>query len=144
MRVINKFVGPYRWLSNFWPCVVVMDGSTYPSIEAAYQAAKTLDQYHRLRFRCVTAREAKKIAKQLDLRTDWEKVKLAVMTELVRSKFKDRTLAKHLKATWPALLVEENYWGDRFWGVCHGVGNNHLGRILMKVREELIALNRNE
>jgi predicted NAD-dependent protein-ADP-ribosyltransferase YbiA (DUF1768 family) len=33
-------------------------------------------------------------------------------------------------------LVEGNWWGDVFWGVCKGVGSNHLGKLLMKLRKE--------
>ena len=37
-------------------------------------------------------------------------------------------------------LIEGNTWewSRTFWGVCNGSGENHLGRLLMKVREELI------
>ena len=34
-------------------------------------------------------------------------------------------------------LIEENWWNDTFWGVCRGVGKNHLGQILMKIRKEI-------
>ena len=34
-------------------------------------------------------------------------------------------------------LVEGNTWGDIYWGVCNGVGENHLGKILMRIRSEL-------
>ena len=48
-------------------------------------------------------------------------------------------LKRKLIATGDAVLVEENYWGDKFWGVCSktGEGENHLGIILMKTREDL-------
>ena len=42
-----------------------------------------------------------------------------------------------LLATGDAKIVEGNTWGDVFWGVCNGVGENHLGEILMKVRQDL-------
>lgn len=32
---------------------------------------------------------------------------------------------------------EGNTWGDKFWGVCDGEGENHLGKLLMEVRAEL-------
>jgi hypothetical protein len=35
-----------------------------------------------------------------------------------------------------ARLVEGNTWNDRYWGVCRGVGQNKLGHLLMKLREE--------
>ena len=34
-------------------------------------------------------------------------------------------------------LEEGNTWGDRIWGTVNGVGQNRLGKILMRVREEL-------
>jgi predicted NAD-dependent protein-ADP-ribosyltransferase YbiA (DUF1768 family) len=34
-------------------------------------------------------------------------------------------------------LIEGNTWGDKFWGQVKGEGANYLGRLLMKVREEL-------
>jgi hypothetical protein len=60
------------------------------------------------------------------------------MESLVKEKFtRDTELGAKLVATGDEELVEGNYWGDTFWGVCRGVGQNHLGKILMKVREEL-------
>jgi predicted NAD-dependent protein-ADP-ribosyltransferase YbiA (DUF1768 family) len=35
-------------------------------------------------------------------------------------------------------LIEENTWGDTFWGICKGQGENHLGRLLMQIRDELL------
>jgi predicted NAD-dependent protein-ADP-ribosyltransferase YbiA (DUF1768 family) len=34
-------------------------------------------------------------------------------------------------------LIEGNWWGDTYWGVCNGVGENHLGKLLMKIRDYL-------
>jgi predicted NAD-dependent protein-ADP-ribosyltransferase YbiA (DUF1768 family) len=42
-----------------------------------------------------------------------------------------------LKATGDEELVEGNWWNDTFWGVCNGVGENNLGKLLMKIRAEL-------
>lgn len=38
--MIKEFQGEYRWLSNFWPARVVLDGVEYPTVENAYQASK--------------------------------------------------------------------------------------------------------
>ena len=60
------------------------------------------------------------------------------MAYLVREKFTtNQKLQKQLLATGDQHLEETNKWGDTFWGVCNGVGSNHLGKILMKVRDEL-------
>ena len=42
-----------------------------------------------------------------------------------------------LLATGEEYLVEGNTWGDKYWGVCGGIGLNHLGKLLMQVRDEL-------
>lgn len=42
-----------------------------------------------------------------------------------------------LLATGGVELIEGNDWGDAFWGVCGGYGQNWLGVLLMLVRSEL-------
>jgi len=60
-------------------------------------------------------------------------MKVDVMLEVVRSKFaRDSSLQQKLLATQNQLIVE-GHTGDKFWG---GKAN-HLGNILMRVREEL-------
>ena len=39
--------------------------------------------------------------------------------------------------TGDAILIEGNDWGDRYWGVCDGVGQNKLGLILMGLRKKM-------
>jgi ribA/ribD-fused uncharacterized protein len=132
---IAGFRGHYRFLSNFWPCQVTLDGERYPSVEAAFQAAKTLDPALRTPFTSGTAAEAKAKGKTLKLRPDWETVKLEIMEDLLAQKFAPRTkLARLLADTGTRQLIEENTWYDTYWGVCNGKGANHLGRLLMEIR----------
>jgi ribA/ribD-fused uncharacterized protein len=133
---IDRFVGRYSFLSNFAGVDVQLDGATYPSVEAAYQAAKTTDARQRAKFTSAAAPDAKKMGRRLKLRPDWESVKVDVMAGLLRQKFALEPLRGQLLATGDAELVEGNYWGDTFWGVCQGVGENWLGRLLMQVRAE--------
>ena len=59
------------------------------------------------------------------------------MTEIVRTKFEQNSdIRQKLIDTYPEELIEGNYWHDTFWGVCEGVGENHLGQILMQIRRE--------
>jgi ribA/ribD-fused uncharacterized protein len=137
-RKIEEFTGKNRFLSNFWPVVIEFEGLSYPSVEHAYQAAKTLDMKHREAIQgCRAASAAKKMGKNVTLRPDWDEVKLNIMLELVRKKFQKPWAGELLRTTGHAELIEGNWWGDTFWGVCKGVGENHLGRIIMQVREEL-------
>jgi ribA/ribD-fused uncharacterized protein len=136
---IDSFEGEYRFLSNFWPAKVVFEGLSYPSVEHAYQSAKTLDMDDRKHIAAIPdAADAKRLGRELKLRPDWEQVKLGVMETCVRYKFSHNPeMRTKLLATGELYLEEGNTWNDRYWGVCEGQGENHLGKILMKVRAEL-------
>jgi ribA/ribD-fused uncharacterized protein len=142
---IDRFSGEYRFLSNFWPCEIKYEGKTYASTEHAYQAAKTLDIKERNKIRdAKTPGDAKRLGRKITLRSDWESVKLQVMEDLVRQKFFDNPkLGKKLIDTGEQELIEGNTWGDKVWGQVNGVGQNHLGKILMKVRQSLIEFSQN-
>ncbi|MGL4755290.1 MAG: NADAR family protein, partial [Aeromonadaceae bacterium] len=134
--MIDSFSGEYRFLSNFWPCNVTLDGATYPSVEHAYQAAKTSSTFERLRvIACATPGDAKRAGRTLTIRPDWDAIKVSVMRDLVCQKFADPQLAALLASTRGRQLVEGNNWGDTFWGVCRGEGQNNLGKILMSIRD---------
>ena len=136
MDIIDTFDGEYRFLSNFYSVIIEMDGKSYPSVEHAYQAAKTTDKDQRTIFASnITAGRAKRMGSKLNLRSDWNDVKINIMKSLIFYKFsKHLNLQKLLLDTGTAHLVEGNGWGDTFWGVCKGKGENHLGKILMDVR----------
>lgn len=139
MDKIDSFKGEFSFLSNFHPSPITINGIEFPTVEHAYQAAKTLDEQERFRIAGLERPgQAKYAGRRVKLRSDWEDVKVEVMTELVRHKFtQNEDLGKSLVATGDAELIEGNTWNDRFWGVCRGKGENHLGKILMKVRDEL-------
>lgn len=137
MKNIEEFQGEYRWLSNFWPCDVQYDGNTYKSTENAYQAAKCSEPTLRAIFMNCTPGEAKRAGRTMPLRQDWEQVKLSIMEDLLRQKFSQPEFRQKLKATGSLEIIEGNKWNDTFWGVCKGIGQNHLGKIIMKIRSEL-------
>lgn len=136
---IDSFSGKYEFLSNFYECPfgISFEGIIYPTVEHAFQAAKTLDFDIRLTIAAlVTPGLAKRAGRKVSLRSDWEQVKIDVMQRLCVLKFLgDTGLRKKLYDTGDAILIEGNTWGDRFWGVCQGTGENHLGKILMDIRK---------
>jgi hypothetical protein len=138
MKTIKEFQGQYRFLSNFWLCDVVYDGIRFPSAENAYQAAKCAHNSDRIAFKNITPGQAKRKGKQVIIRGDWEQVKKKVMKEVVLAKFQQNImLLIDLKNTGDAVLEEGNRWGDTYWGICRGIGENNLGKILMEVRQEI-------
>jgi ribA/ribD-fused uncharacterized protein len=153
MNRIDHFAYEYDFLSNFYPVPVMFDGMNFASVEHAYQAAKTTDPEKRLIFTSgfnpnLHPAQAKKIGRNLNIREDWEKIKVSVMRELLFKKFAIGELREKLLATGDAYLQEGNWWHDVFWGVCHhqmegktcrepehkAYGGNHLGYLLMDVR----------
>lgn len=135
MEKIDKFDGEFAFLSNFHPCIIFFDGQEYPSVEHAYQAAKTFYNPHREKIRLApTAAAAKKIGRSITIRQDWYEVRLSIMREFCNQKFKYPGFRQLLVMTGDVDLIEGNWWGDTFWGVCDGVGSNHLGKILMTIR----------
>lgn len=140
MKTIDSFNGQHRFLSNFWSCCIAFEGHSYRTVEHAFQAAKTHDEEQRRRIRNEpSAAGAKKRGKHVDMRADWEEVKVDIMRDLLRQKFGTEPLRSRLLRTGKAQLTEGNWWGDRFWGVCDGKGENRLGLLLMEIREELRA-----
>ncbi len=135
---ITSFSGKYRFLSNFWPCEIPYDGKVWKSTEHAYQAAKSLDTNIRNKFINITPSESKKLGRSIEVREDWEQVKYGVMYNIVLDKFiRNPKLGDLLINTGDKYLEETNYWNDKIWGVCKGVGTNWLGKILMDVRNEI-------
>jgi ribA/ribD-fused uncharacterized protein len=139
---IDSFEGNYRFLSNFFPAEVEFEGIRYPTVEHAYQSAKTLDRAARERIaKLPTPGEAKKAGRAVKpQRADWETAKFTVMEECVRYKFTHHPeLRAQLLATGDAYLEEGNTWNDQIWGVSNGIGENRLGKLLMQVRKEIRA-----
>jgi ribA/ribD-fused uncharacterized protein len=137
--MIPEFQGSYRWLSNFWVCPIEFGGINYPSVEHAYQAAKCADVWDRHKIlHAKTPGDAKRIGRKSKIRDDWDVVKLDVMLDLLRKKFSIPDLRKKLFDTGNLVLQEGNWWGDKFWGVDlrTNAGENHLGKLLMRVRDE--------
>lgn len=135
---INQFQEKWFVFSNFYPAVVSYDGEEYPTVEHAYQAAKTLDPDERLKIReAKTPAAAKHLGQEVTMRTNWSKKKLRIMEKLLRQKFKPKTPCMNiLSQTGDREIIEGNTWHDTYWGVCDGKGKNHLGKLLMKIRLE--------
>ena len=134
---IHGFFEEHRFLSNFHLAPIWFENREYPSTENAYQSAKFPDKL-RQQFQTCTPNEAKKLGQTLKMNRDqiykWDQKKLDVMREVCEAKFKHKAEREMLLATGDKYLEETNYWNDGYWGVCKRHGLNHLGRILMDIR----------
>lgn len=136
--MIGTFTGLNRFLSNFYPSPITVRGLQCATVEHAYQMMKFADPTHQaLIIMQPTAAAAKREARKLPIRPEWDRNRLQVMGVLLRKKFLIPELRVRLLATDPEQLVEGNYWDDTYWGVCRGVGSNYLGKLLMAIRAEI-------
>ena len=136
--MIDRFDGEYAFLSNYSASPFRINYVLFPTMEHYFQANKADNQNDYLHIAYApTPGEAKRLGRKIQLRPDWEKIKDNVMLTGLRKKFADPELRNLLLATGNEELVEGNYWGDTYWGVCNGVGQNKLGKLLMQVREEI-------
>ncbi len=133
-----------NWFSNMYSCngLITDDmGIEYHTVENYYQAAKTLDKEIRKAISFLNPYEAKKYGRKIKIRSDWDQVKLSIMEAALRQKFAPNTsYYDRLIGTGDEEIIEHNNWGDKYWGMVDGVGENHLGRLLMKIRAQCKAV----
>ena len=125
-EAVTEFRGEFFFLSNFYYAPITYMGQRYANNEAAFQAQKTRNPNKRREFSIQNLQhpgDAKRLGRHLQLREDWEEIKLELREKLLQ--------------TCCCPLFEENTWGDRYWGTVNGYGENHLGIILMDIRAKL-------
>ena len=137
--MIDRFDGEYAFLSNYSASPFKDEcGDFFPTMEHYFQAQKATNLYDfELVRKAKTPGLAKRYGRQIKIVPDWESVKVDVMRKGLHFKFAIPELRSLLLATGNEELIEGNYWGDTYWGVCNGVGQNKLGKLLMQVREEI-------
>lgn len=129
----------YHFLSNFYESNFQFMGINYGSVEHFYQAAKAITPEAAMKIvDAPTPADTKKLGKKIKCRDDWEDVKVSVMRLGLRLKFTSNPdLMKKLLDTGDAILEEQNWWHDVYWGIDEktGEGKNVLGKLLMELRE---------
>ena len=146
MNTVREFTGNYRFLSNFFLCPIIVDGKTWPTAEHLFQGMKTRNPEMKEKIRCASKpADAKSLGGQVKLRPAWDVIRLKTMRAILVIKFKPNPkLAQKLIKTGNMKLEEGNYWHDNYFGICkchrlckNKKGQNHLGILLMELREEL-------
>ncbi len=118
---------------------ITIQGQLWMTVEHYFQGMKTLDPQVRERIRMApTPGKAKALGRGCRLRANWEEIKIPVMRMALRNKFlPTNSDGRYLLNTGNALLLEGNDWGDKYWGVVNGQGENWLGHLLMARRAEI-------
>lgn len=141
--MIAVFDREYAFLSNYYPSIFTYEGIEYPTNEHFFQAMKTLNIDERKEIAtCETPGRAKRMGRRVDLRPDWEDVKVDIMRKGLEMKFSIPELKIKLLATGNEELVEGTTWHDQIWGICtcekcKGKGKNLLGQLLMEIRNSI-------
>ena len=146
LKVIDEFKGNYKMFSNFYPVIIFHSGVKFPSVEHAYVASKSKDRLFRYRISQIPedqAGKAKRRGEKIQLRENWDMLKLSYMRRFLIQKFSYRQFRELLISTGDATLIEGNYWHDNYWGDCYCpkcgniTGQNQLGKMLMKMRDTI-------
>lgn len=144
MNVVSRFTGIYEFPSNFYLAPATLDGVVYPTVENVFQAAETGGVALYGQFAQCSPGHAKKLGRQVALRSGWEAVRNGIMYEFLKQKFtRGISLADMLLNTGSTYLYEGNMWHDGHFDACSCdrcvlvPHTNMLGIMLMWLREEL-------
>ena len=139
-----KANAPYGCFSNFSPHGIYLQGQDWPTVEHYYQAQKFAGTGNGVLMERIRAAATPEAAAAVGrdrthpIRSDWEQAKFAIMAEAVRLKFRTHAdIQAILLATADEFIVEDSPT-DYYWGCgLNKTGHNHLGKILMRVRQEI-------
>lgn len=144
--VIGFYPREFYCFDNFSSFKVKYDGYLYSSVEEAYQALgfkeSAPDIYQEI-INCYSAHEAQKIAyaNKDKRRKDWDEIKVGIMEELLRCKIEQNPYVKKKLLETKDYTIVEDSPKDSFWGwVEDRNGNNQLGKLWMKLRDEIKKL----
>jgi ribA/ribD-fused uncharacterized protein len=145
MIKIPYYETSYFAFSNFSPHAIVYGGILYPTAEHVFHAAKFTDEKIKEQIRnAKSPLEAYALgqANKTQRLSNWDEVKVDILYQIVKEKVKQHEDVRNaLLATADDEIVEENP-NDSFWGNGKdGNGENQMGKILMRIREEIKSNN---
>lgn len=136
------FTVAHEVFNNFSAHSIEIWGYSFPTVEHAFQWKKFESTNKSLADKILKAKSPWAV-KQLsnngeNRRIDWPEVKLAIMEELLREKIRQHVDVRDVLISTGEKKIIENSPVDDFWGIGpHGDGENHVGKLLLKIREEL-------
>lgn len=146
---MDEFIGFYPreffCLDNFSSFAVLYNGVKYPTVEHAYQALKFIDTAPEIAQEILdsfSAHEAKIIAQANKSKQNpkWTEINIRIMEELLRLKLEQNPYVKTKLLQTKDYLICEDSPKDSFWGIGpNRDGQNQLGKLWMKLREELLS-----
>jgi ribA/ribD-fused uncharacterized protein len=137
----------HNWFSNFIPyeTPVNINNIHFKTPEHLFQSLKATDWEDVKKIAdCETPGQSKRLGRKIKIRSDWEEIRNDCMLYVLRFKFNKNTKFGEQLMNTQEPIVEQNNWHDNYWGDCFCEkcksveGKNNLGKLLMKIREELI------
>ncbi len=135
---------PYGCFSNFSPHPIQIEGLDWQTVEHYYQAQKFVGTENEGLISVIrdakTPEEAASLGRDRTrkLRPDWEPIKPQIMWQGVLTKFLTYTDIQAILLNTGEELIVEDSPTDYYWGCGQDkTGQNQLGKILMKVRQEI-------
>lgn len=138
-KEIIQFKDKYAFLDNCFLTDISYEGLIYPSAESAFQASKLIDNKERMPFTAYKQDKVKQKGYYIEPYHGWETKRLEIMEQILREKFRQHSdLYEKLLQTRGYKLIAGNKKREKYWGVnlITWEGDNHLGQILMKLRNE--------
>lgn len=147
-NVIKNVVESKRYCINWFSNMRRMDspityqGINYWTVENFYVAIKVPNNSIRHRERQKIAQMnpglAKKYGRTLNVRKDWNLVKMDFMRIAIEHKFKRGTSWYDKLLSFDKPVIEWNNWKDVFYGKCifTGKGENNLGKLIDRIKTE--------
>lgn len=142
-EVVGFYPREFYCFDNFSSFKIMYKGTLYSSVEEAYQALGFVDSAPEIASQIknsFSAHEAQKIAyaNKDKRRKDWDNIKVSVMEELLRAKIEQNPYVKKKLLETKDYLIVEDSPKDSFWGWGEDrKGENNLGKLWMKLRDEL-------
>jgi ribA/ribD-fused uncharacterized protein len=132
--------------SNYSSFMLEWKGVWYPTSEHAYHSEKFDDELLKEEVRkCRSAHDSQKFANaHMDEQKEgWDSSKLGIMKEILHAKVAQHPyVLKKLIESGDKELIEDS-WRDDFWGWGpQKDGANHLGKLWMEVRSEILLKNK--
>lgn len=142
-------------LSNLFPCAIQFRGIRFNSLEQAYQYFKALFLENReLATRIlesVSTETILRVAKLIGpaMPVEWDNMKLQLMADLLLAKYEQCEMFRQMLEGLPLDYILVEATANKFWAaglgpdlvlctrVTHYPGQNHLGRLIMVIRENM-------
>lgn len=142
-REIRFFTPRFYAFDSFSAYTVQIWDKEFPTAEHAYQWKKYNETHPELAKQILEAKNPNAVKKISDankdkVSPDWTEKKVAIMEDIVRAKVQQHEKVRKLLEESETRTIIENSPDDDFWGIGPNAdGQNMLGKIWMRLREEL-------